>query len=361
MRCVTDTLKINFISAGYTRFPTGGLRVTFEYANRLAARGHSVILSFPRRLSPAPSVLDAMRSRLWSSKQRLLNRPLFPWHTFHPRVRVALVPDLRDEFILDADVVVATMWSTAQPVVSLSQSKGRKYYLIQGYETWAAPEEQVNATWRLPLRKIVVSKWLEDVGRRLGATEMRHIPNGIDLDRFRITNPPELRPPQVLSLYHQGEFKGVVDALAVLKSYHARFPRVPVRMFGVPPRSEEIPDWIDYLRNPSQTALIDDFYNRGTIYLGASLSEGWALPPAEAMACGCVFVGSDSGGVRDFATHDDTALLSSPRDRETMLRNLIAVTEDRGLWLRLQKRGTESIQQFTWERAAAALEQYFLE
>jgi glycosyltransferase involved in cell wall biosynthesis len=272
-----------------------------------------------------------------------------------------LVPDLRDESLPDADVVVATMWSTADPIARLSRSKGKKYYLIQGHETWAGPEEQVNATWRLPLRKIVVSKWLEDIGRRLGATEMRHIPNGIDLDHFRVTNPPELRPPQVLSLYHKAELKGVADALAVLKSYHERFPEIPVRMFGVPARSEEMPEWIAYLRNPPQATLVDDFYNRGTIYLGASVSEGWALPPAEAMACGCVFVGSDSGGVRDFATHNDTALLSLPRDRETLLHNLIAVTQDRGLWLRLQRRGTEFIQQFTWERAGTALEQYFLE
>lgn len=359
---VTKSCRINFINAGYVPYPTGGLRVTLEYANFLAAHGHTVTLVFPRHASHRNRTpLQAVKSRLWSIKTRLANRPLIPWHSLHPKVRLALVPELHDRFIPDADVVVATMWSTATPVAMFASAKGRKFYLIQGYETWAGPEKEVNATWLLPLRKIVVSKWLEDIGRGLGATDMRHIPNGIDLDHFRITNPPADRAPHVLSLYHDGELKGVADALAVLKTYHERFPDIPVSMFGVPERGYEMPAWIKYLRNPPQTVLVNDFYNKGTIYFGASVSEGWALPPAEAMACGCTFVGTDSGGVRDYATHNDTALLAAPRDRTVMLRNLIAATEDRELLQRLQRRGTELIQEFTWQRAGTALEQYFLE
>lgn len=359
---VKRKLTINFILPAYTPHPHGGLRIVFEYANFLAARGHDIALVFPRQLSPrSATALEAVKSRFWGVKQRVLNRPLIPWHALQPTVRLALVPAIRDRFIPDADVVVATMWSTAEPVARLSAGKGSKYYLIQGYETWAGPEEQVNATWHLPLRKIVISKWLEDIGHGLGAAQMRHIPNGLDLGRFKVTNPPELRAPHVLSLYHKGELKGVADALAVLKTYHERFPHIRVSLFGLPPRGAEVPDWIAYVRNPPQEVLVNELYNRGTIYLGASRNEGWGLPPAEAMACGCVFVGTDSGGVRDYAIHNETALLSPPLDRAAMLRNLIAATEDRDLWRRLQQHGTEFIQQFTWERSGTALEQYFLE
>jgi glycosyltransferase involved in cell wall biosynthesis len=46
------------------------------------------------------------------------------------------------------------------------------------------------------------------------------------------------------------------------------------------------------------------------------------------MACGCAFVGTDSGGVRDYATDGDTALLSAPGDRDGLLQNLIRITEN---------------------------------
>ena len=355
-------LRIQFILPAYTPLPTGGLRVVFEYADFLAGRGHSVTLVIPRWPSPLPATaITALKGHLWPIKTRLLNRPLIPWHKLHPSVRLVLVPDLRERWLPDADVVVATMWSTATPVANLSRSKGRKFYLIQGHEIWAGPAEQVNATWLLPLQKIAVSRWLEDLVRALGATDVRHIPNGIDFHTFHVTNPPEQRPPHVLSLYHDAPLKGVTDALEVLKDYHERFPQIPVSMFGTPQRGDEIPAWITYLRNPAQSVLATDFYNRGTIFLSASLTEGWGLPPAEAIACGCGFIGTDIGGFRDFATHDETALLSAPRDRNAMLRNLIAVTEDPGLLQRLQKRATERIREFTWERAGIALERYFLE
>ena len=98
--------------------------------------------------------------------------------------------------------------------------------LIQHHETWSGPEEGANATWHLPLHKIVISKWLEELGIKLGATDLRHIPNGIDQERFG-TSPPEGRRLSILSLYHKYAFKGIPDALAVLHSYHQEFPDVP--------------------------------------------------------------------------------------------------------------------------------------
>jgi glycosyltransferase involved in cell wall biosynthesis len=358
------TLRINFVLPGYLNQPVGGYRVVFEYGNFLAARGHRVNIVFPRRIRepiPSPPSIDRIKSHLWGPKIRLLNRPLIPWHYLHPRIRSRLVADLSERSIPDADITVATAWITAPPLAQLSPRKGSKFYLIQHYEIWGGPADQVDATWRLPLKKIVISKWLEEIGHRIGATNMRHIPNGIDVERFRVTNPPHDRPMHILTLYSTSSFKGVADALAVLGTYHERYPSIPVTMFGVHERGAEIPEWITYIRNPPQDVLIEKLYNTSTVYLSASLSEGWALPPAEAMACGCAFVGTDSGGCRDFATHEVTALLCPPGDRESLLHNLIRVTDDSALRQSMQQRGTEHIQQFTWQRAGSALEAYLLE
>jgi len=165
----------------------------------------------------------------------------------------------------------------------------------------------------------------------------------------------------IVSLFHDAAFKGIPDALAVFGMYHSLFPEVPVTMFGVPDRGQDIPNWIDYKQNPSQTELVRTIYNRATIYLGASLAEGWALPPAEAMACGCAFVGTDSGGVRDYAIDGETALLSPPGDRQQLLQNLVTLTKDTARRLRIQENGTKYISQFTWEKAGTALESYLLE
>ena len=357
-------MRVNFILPSYISTPVGGFRVVYEYADFLASRGHKVTVVFPRRQRKAEepaSWLELMKQQFWGLKKRLSNRPLIPWHTLHPNVKIALVPVLTDAFIPDADATVATMWSTAPPVADLSLAKGKKFYLIQHHEIWAGSAEEVNATWLLPLHKIVISKWLQELGEQLGATDMRHIPNGIDLDRFRVITPPQTRQFSILTLNHHEAFKGVPDALAALSRYHERFPDVPVSMFGAQPRSSQIPDWIKYFHNPSQDALVRDIYNQHAVYLGASLAEGWALPPAEAMACGCTFVGTDIGGFRDYSADGDTALLSPPGDRDALLQNLVRITEDAELRVRIQRRGTENIQQFTWAAAGRAMEEYLKE
>lgn len=358
------SLRVNFVLPFYTPVPIGGYRVVYEYADFLAARGHAVSIIFPRLPHEPPPPFENARKKLWGWKTRLLHPRLVPWHSFHPQVRLVLAPDLGDASLPDADISVATAWTTAEPVAALSKAKGNKFYLIQHHEIEGLDDagvRRLNATWRLPLRKIVISRWLEQLGRELGATDMRHIPNGIDLRRFRVTAPPDARPMSVLTLYHAQAIKGLPDALAVLRDYHGRFPSVPIAMFGAKQRGPEVPEWIAYHRNPPQEDLVRKLYNGSAVYLGASLAEGWALPPAEAMACGCAFVGTDIGGFREYATHNDTALLSPPGDRSAMLRNLVAITEDAELRRRIQSRGTENIQQFTWNRAGTALENYFLE
>lgn len=132
-------------------------------------------------------------------------------------------------------------------------------------------------------------------------------------------------------------------------------------MFGAMPRGPEIPEWIRYIANPDQASLVRDLYNRHAVYFGASLAEGWALPPAEAMACGCAFVGTDIGGFRDYASDGDPALLSPAGDRDGLLGNLVRITEDTMLRTRIQRRGTENIQRFTWTAAGSAIEAYFRE
>ena len=355
------TLKICFVLPAYLPAPVGGYRVVYEYADYLAGKGHDVTLVYPRQATPQRdrSPLDRAKDMVWPSVTALRNRPLVNWHVLHPSIRTLLTPSLSDRDIPDGDIVVATSWRTAGPVAGLSSSKGQKFYLIQHHETWDGPEEAVNATWRLPLRKIVISNWLRDLGESLGATDMLHIPNGIDLERFRVITPPEQRPLSILSLYHDIVFKGVPDALAVLGAYHKRFPDVPVTMFGAKARGPDLPDWIAFHHDPDQDALVRDIYNSNSVYFSASLAEGWALPPAEAMACGLAFVGTDIGGFRDYATHGETALLAPPGDREGMLANLIAISENDQLRRAIQQRGTKNISRFTWDAAGAAMESYF--
>ncbi len=347
--------------------PIGGFRVVYEYANYLVSRNHDVTVIHPGRLSVPHS------TPLWSTRMgqafwriRYTYHAAFPpkihWQRIDKRVRMIFLNDEPlENNIPDADAIFATAWWTVDNVWRYSSRKGIKCYLIQHWETWAGPENDVKATWLLPLHKVVISQWLYDLGEKLGATDLIHIPNAIDHNTFRILNAVEERKLSILSLYHKEAWKGVADALSALELLHQRHPEIPVTFFGAPERGSDLPPWVNYIRNPSQSMLIRDIYNTHVIYLGASWTEGWALPPAEAMACGCAFVGTDIGGFKDYAKHETTALLSPPQDPAGLFQNLLRIVEDDELRHSLQIRGNAFIRNFTWEKSGHLLEQWLRE
>src|SRR3546814_3213520 len=91
----------------------------------------------------------------------------------------------------DADVVIATAWQTAEVVDRLPAAKGRKFYLIQHLEDWTGPRERVLATWKLPLEKLVIARWLKDIAIELGESTS-YQPNAIDTAFFAMAVPPQI-------------------------------------------------------------------------------------------------------------------------------------------------------------------------
>lgn len=351
-------MRVAFLLPAFYDFPIGGYRIVYQHANALAERGHDVTVVIPRDLTPSRALTlpQRMKRLLWPMRTRLRHRPLVDWQPIDPRVRLRLVGFWTPSAMPDADVVVATAWQTAAPVAELAPRKGRKFYLLQDYEVWqGATADEVDATFRLPLTVLAISRWLADLARDKGARRVVHTPNALDLELFRVTRAPlEARPPAVLSLWHEDPRKDAPLALSVLERFHALRPQVPVTLFGVPARPAELPEWIAYVERPRQQALAD-LYNAHSIYLAASRKEGSALPPAEAMACGCAFVGTDIGGFREFAEPDVTARLVPVGDADALLAELLHVADDASLRRRLQTAGATAIAGHTWTRAGDAM------
>lgn len=359
-------MRITFLLPGYPWKPIGGFRVVYEYANHLVRRRHQVTIVHTRqRVRPGAPPADGLFRRARSLAGRLRDtviRPRPAWQPIDERVRMLYVPVLSPRYIPDGDAVFATAWWTAEYVRDLPPSKGEKLYLIQHYETWDGPAELVDRTWRYPFRKVVISRWLYEKGLELGVppSSMRHIPNGIDHGRFRVLSPIEPRGKSVAMLYHSARWKGTVEGLHALEMVRERHPELEVRLFGVP-KPQALPSWVRYFRDPPQDVLVNGVYNQSAIFLSPSWTEGWSLPPAEAMACGCCVVAADSGGIRDYAESGENVLLVPPRDPEALAQALDRVLSDNELRIRLAVRGTDMIRQFTWERSTEQLEAFLRE
>ena len=352
--------RIVFLLPGAGRIPVGGFKVVYEYANQLVSRGHAVSIIHPAMLEYDTRWSDKLK-KLSRYVQRVIDKSYLPrkWFVIDPRVRMLWVLNLNEKFIPDADVVIATAWQTAEWVADYPAAKGRKYYLIQHYETWSGSDERVRRTWTLPLSKIVIARWLENFAKELGENSF-YIPNGLDFSCFGLDLPIEKRNPRsIMMLYHEQAWKGSQDGIQALLQVRKVYPDLKVTMFGVLD-GIDLPDWVLYYRLPDQK-LLRYLYNQSAIFVAPSWSEGWGLPASEAMMCGCAVVATDIGGHKEFAIDNRTALLAEPKKPESLAGAILRFVEDSEKRLDVARKGNAYIQQFTWSRACGLLEGLILQ
>lgn len=356
-------MKITFVLPGYPWTPVGGFRVVYEYGNELVARGYEVTVVHPRflrniDLPPARNIYRELRRRA-GHLRGLLVKSKVSWQPIDKRVDMLYVPEPIARHIPDADVVFATAWRTAEYVIEYPVAKGRKFYLVQDFEPYLGPKTRLENTWRKPFKKVAISYWLYEKVLQSGVPkrDVALIQNGIDLRRFRLIEDIDKRPKRIAMMYSRASYKAPEDGIEALEICKVKQPDLQAFCFGPNPRPKSLPLWIEYGRNIREDELLR-MYNRSMIYLCCSLAEGFALPPAEAMACGCAIVSTDCGGNKEYCEHGVTGLLSLPKDPEALAKNAIRLLEDDDLRIRLARAGYERIQQFTWERSVNLLEQF---
>jgi len=156
-------------------------------------------------------------------------------------------------------------------------------------------------------------------------------------------------------MYSKAGYKAGEDGIRALEICRAQRAGLQVILFGPDSTDKAVPSWMARRGTLLQKDLVR-IYNQSKICLCSSVAEGFAFPPAEAMACGCAVVSTDCGGIREYATQGVNALLSPPGDPQALAQNVLRLLEDDDLRLRLARKGHERIQSFTWEKATDEFE-----
>lgn len=358
---VAASVRISFLLPGYGRNPTGGYRAVYEYANHLAARGHQVVVVHARRMpehEPPPPADLMNRVRILAVRlHQAFFTPRLKWQTIDERVRLLYVPEPTASLVPDADVVIAASWEAAESMWSYPASKGQKVYLVQDFHL--GPKERRERGWRRPMTKVVVSRFIAKRLQAAGVDDVSYIPCGVAPDRFAVDRDPADRDEEIALMFSPSTCKASEDGIAALRLVKERRPNLLAVAFGVTPRPRSLPRWVPYHRRVGERRL-REIYNSASVFLWSSMEEGFALPPAEAMRCGCAVATTDCGGNRDYAEHDVTALVSPPAQPKALAQNVLRLLEDRALRLRLARAGGERIQAFTWDRSADRLEALLL-
>ena len=351
-------MKITFV------LPTadwgGGCRVVATYAHQLAQRGHDVVVVHRSA---------TLRSRLSLALSQFLSTSRWECARSHldalnvPQIRLLEKQVVTNADLPDADLVIATAWTTAQEVLALSPEKGAKAYFIQHNEVVFddAPKKQVKETWAYPMRKIVVAPWLQEIAKNeFGDTSAILVPNGLNTEFF--ASPPRLKcaVPTVGFVYSHVGFKRSDIALKAFDIVRNEIPDLRLISFGNSwhrrlQNGLSLPNITEYHVLPPQSK-IPDLYARCDVWVCASRSEGFGLPMLEAMACRTPVVSTpagiapllaEQGGLR-LAAHED------PQGLAHEIRNVLELPSDD--WLALSQQAHVTSQRYRLEDSVLLFE-----
>ena len=334
----------------------GGVRTVFELSNQLSLRGlhirivHCAIspwneLGLNQRPKEIFRRLYQNSRSIWQTKRGEWFSPLF--------AETIRIPRLRARYFPPSDILIATAWPTAEEIMKADVGKERKFYFIQGYEVCHGPEERVKDTYKLPLRRIVISSFLKGVLKtEIGVDSLGPVFMGINFSEFNLNARGATSFGRIGMLYHRHPLKGVKDGLRAFEIAQRFYPNIQLVMFGAHRRPLDLPYHVEFHHNVSREDL-KRVYGSCSIWLVPSLLEGFCLIPMEAMACGCAVVSTRIGGIDDYAIPGETVLVSNPGDVNGLAANIMTLLNDKNLLLKIAGNSYQHIQSFSWTKAAS--------
>ena len=253
-------------------------------------------------------------------------------------------------------VLVATAHQTAAPVaLAAARNQGmRTAYFLQDYEGWfgGAPVEVVAQTYDLVPQMTAISTWLSDEIARRHGHRPAVVPMSGDPEVFYPRGDrTSVGPVRVVAMLRYEERRGFRHLLPALRAV-SRHPEAEIVLFGAHRFEEE--DFphrhVGLLSRDGVARLLSTAH----IVVDPSLFQGFGLVGLEAMASGAACVLTDSGGVMEYARHDDNALVVPPGDEQALATALLRLVGDRPLRERLAQSGLRTARGFTWKRSAEA-------
>ncbi|NLD91044.1 MAG: glycosyltransferase family 4 protein [Fibrobacter sp.] len=333
----------------------GGYRVHYEYANRLALKGHSVTVAHMQYINiyKLRPLMGMIKSIIFGVNGKI------SWFSFNKYVKTTILPN--NFFLPGCDVLLLTHWYTAE-VFGTRHDKARLISQIAyDYELWMAADTQKKARMEKAFLKSdilfstskVVSTMLLTSGRKPDAV----IHCGYDSSIFCVTNDPGNRKNVIGILLREHTTKRVTDAILALESI---WEPNKFRVIAGGKYTGSLPNWIEKF-DISTDEKLSNFYNTMSIFILPSEYEGWGLPAVEALACGVAVISTRNGGVEDFLEHGINSILVTPKTPGEIALAVNTLLENESFRKDIIAKGLDTVKKMDWETPTTLLEQILLE
>lgn len=243
----------------------------------------------------------------------------------------------------------------------------RVYHFCQGLEDYQyIPPPDNNLSTRvpvfdllhsLPVRRIAVSRHIEQYFLQRYGQRTHTIMNGVDLDTFYPAAPRMPGKHWTIALLGNPTIplKGVLQALMALVLVQKELPDYCFHLRVV--SGEDVSSRFDSdFKHPAVTFSIQyrltpdqirELFQSADVYINASYYEGFGLPSLEAMACGLPVVQVDNHGLDGVIVDGENCVVSKSQDPRHIAGALLRLVTDEALRQRVRNMGLVTAQQFS--------------
>jgi len=246
---------------------SGGHMVIFRFINFLESQGHTCRVYFYDPMNQ--SDFDTTKQNL--KKHHVIKADLY----------------YNAECMQDADAHIATQWTTAYPVFNF-QGVGKKFYLIQDYETIFEPSgtysNLADMTYKMGLHGISTTPGTSVVLERDYDIRLDTVELAVNQDEYYLTNNGK-RKKVLFYARPVTPRRGFELGILTLELFHAEHPEYEIVLVGWDVSAYNIP--FPYTnRGTISIEELRQAYNESVAALALSFTS-ISLLPVEMMATGC--------------------------------------------------------------------------
>ena len=341
---------------------SGGIKVIFEIAARLAASGHTVHI-FSYAGNPQWHPLDV---------------------AIIPQKDLGDVPFSTYDFVLVSNAffvpMVIPLLGGARGVFFCQDYESFHHARGKRFEDFLADDPTFMEIYRLPIPIITVSRGVQRlIDERIGRSS-HYVPVGFNKEIFRPRERlPNSGPTGDYSLAmdplsarlsgprrrilmvgnYLSPYKGMPDAFQALSILAGQFP-VELVMVTQESRSRSIFEGLPYpveLHHCPRERDMPGIMATCDAYCCSSWYEGLGLPGLEAFHCGLPVVSTRDYGVGEYGVEGVNLLLAQPNDPEDLADKLARVLTDSTLASRLREGGYATVaDRYHWDISLVAME-----
>lgn len=189
-------------------------------------------------------------------------------------------------------------------------------------------------------------------------TRVEVILNGFRLQH--VPNHSEKTPLSLIQVGHLTAQKQVDVTIRAFANLAEKHPQATLTLIGQGPKREELEQLCAELGVDHQVRFLGQIPNdrvlaemgNSQFFVMPSVREGFGIVYLEAMACGCITIGTKGEGIADLIRHGDNGFLVDPHQPDAIVQVVECCLQDSQTANKIALAGCQAAQQLTWEANA---------